>query len=42
MWSHSLFWSMLFNIGGYLACSLTFSQSEAEKIRSDASYNVSK
>jgi len=31
MWSHSLFWSMLFNIGGYLACSLTFSQSEAEK-----------
>ena len=31
MWSHSLFWSMLFNIGGYLVCSLTFGQSEAEK-----------
>ncbi len=31
MWSHSLFWSMLFNIGGYLVCSLTFSQSEVEK-----------
>lgn len=31
MWSHSLFWSMLFNIGGYLVCSLTFGQNEAEK-----------
>jgi len=31
MWSHCLFWSMLFNIGGYLVCSLTFSQSEAER-----------
>ncbi|CAH2031066.1 SpoIIE family protein phosphatase [Trichlorobacter ammonificans] len=31
MWSHSLFWSMLFNIGGYLVCSLTFRQTEAER-----------
>lgn len=31
MWSHSLFWSMLLNIGGYLICSLTFQQSDVEK-----------
>lgn len=31
MWSHSLFWSLLFNIGGYLVCSLTFRQGETEK-----------
>jgi phosphoserine phosphatase RsbU/P len=31
MWSHSLFWSMLFNIGAYLVCSLLISQSELEK-----------
>jgi len=31
MWSHSLFWSMLFNIGAYLVCSLLLPQSELEK-----------
>ncbi len=31
MWSHALFWSMLFNIGAYLACSLLLNQSEIEK-----------
>ena len=31
MWSHSLFWSMLFNIGAYLICSLMLPQSEREK-----------
>jgi sigma-B regulation protein RsbU (phosphoserine phosphatase) len=31
MWSHSLFWSMLFNIGAYLACSLLINQSDVEK-----------
>jgi sigma-B regulation protein RsbU (phosphoserine phosphatase) len=31
MWSHSLFWSMLFNIGAYLVCSLLVSQSDHEK-----------
>lgn len=31
MWSHSLFWSMLFNIGAYLICSLLLPQSEREK-----------
>lgn len=31
MWSHSLFWSMLFNIGAYLACSLLLPQTEREK-----------
>jgi sigma-B regulation protein RsbU (phosphoserine phosphatase) len=31
MWSHSLFWSMLFNIGAYLVCSLLAPQSEREK-----------
>lgn len=31
MWSHSLFWSMLFNTGAYLICSLLLPQSEQEK-----------
>jgi sigma-B regulation protein RsbU (phosphoserine phosphatase) len=31
MWSHALFWSMLFNIGAYLACSLLLNQSDVEK-----------
>jgi len=31
MWSHSLFWSMSFNIGAYLVCSLLINQSELEK-----------
>lgn len=31
IWSNSLFWSMLLNIGGYLACSIVFSQNETEK-----------
>lgn len=30
MWSNSLFWSMLFNIGGYLLFSILFEQSERE------------
>lgn len=31
MWSNSLFWSMLFNLGGYLACSIILSPDEREK-----------
>ena len=31
MWSHALFWSMLFNIGAYLVCSLLLSQNDIEK-----------
>lgn len=31
MWSHSLFWSMLFNIGSYVICSLLIRQNESEK-----------
>jgi len=31
MWSHALFWSMLFNVGAYLVCSLLISQSDLEK-----------
>jgi phosphoserine phosphatase RsbU/P len=31
MWSNSLFWSMFFNIGSYLVCSIIFSQNEMEK-----------
>ena len=31
MWTHALFWSMLFNIGAYLICSLLLTQSEQEK-----------
>jgi len=30
LWSHSLFWSMLFNIGGYIICSIMLGQDEAE------------
>ena len=31
IWSHSLFWSMLFNVGGYFVCSILFHQSESER-----------
>ncbi len=31
MWSHSLFWSMLFNISGYLVCSILLHQDEHER-----------
>jgi sigma-B regulation protein RsbU (phosphoserine phosphatase) len=31
MWSHSLFWSMLFNISGYLICSILLHQDEHER-----------
>lgn len=31
MWTHALFWSMLFNIGAYLVSSLLLNQSEQEK-----------
>lgn len=31
MWSHSLFWSMLFNVGGYLVCSIILRQDEQER-----------
>ncbi len=30
IWTHSVFWSILFNIGGYLACSILLGQSEKE------------
>jgi len=30
LWSHSLFWSMLLNIGGYIVCSILFRQNERE------------
>ncbi|MBI2353991.1 MAG: SpoIIE family protein phosphatase [Deltaproteobacteria bacterium] len=30
LWSHSLFWSMLFNIGGYIVCSILLRQDERE------------
>lgn len=30
LWSHSLFWSMLFNISGYIVCSILFKQNEHE------------
>ncbi len=30
IWTHSLFWSMFFNIGGYLACSIILQQDEKE------------
>ncbi len=30
MWSHSLFWSMLLNISGYIICSILFRQNELE------------
>jgi sigma-B regulation protein RsbU (phosphoserine phosphatase) len=31
MWSHSLFWSMLFNVSGYIICSILLRQDEAER-----------
>ncbi|MBK5276134.1 MAG: SpoIIE family protein phosphatase [Desulfuromonadales bacterium] len=31
MWSHSLFWSMLFNISGYIICSILLRQDESER-----------
>jgi sigma-B regulation protein RsbU (phosphoserine phosphatase) len=31
LWSHSLFWSMLFNISGYIICSILLRQDEAER-----------
>lgn len=31
MWSHSLFWSMLFNISSYLACSILLNQDDVER-----------
>ena len=31
IWANALFWSMLFNIGGYLACSIILPQGEKEK-----------
>jgi len=31
MWSHALFWSMLFNISGYLVCSILLQQDERER-----------
>jgi sigma-B regulation protein RsbU (phosphoserine phosphatase) len=31
IWTHSLFWSMFFNIGSYLACSMAFPQDEREE-----------
>jgi sigma-B regulation protein RsbU (phosphoserine phosphatase) len=31
IWSHSLFWSMFFNIGSYIICSLILQQNEQER-----------
>jgi sigma-B regulation protein RsbU (phosphoserine phosphatase) len=31
IWSNSLFWSMFFNVGAYLACSILLAQGETEK-----------
>lgn len=31
IWTHSLFWSMFFNIGGYIACSIVFQQNRLER-----------
>ncbi len=31
LWSHSLFWSMLFNISGYIICSILLHQDERER-----------
>jgi len=31
LWSHSLFWSMLFNISAYIICSILLNQSEHER-----------
>ena len=31
LWSHSLFWSMLFNVSSYIICSILLSQDEQER-----------
>ncbi len=31
LWSHSLFWSMLFNVGSYIICSILITQNEQER-----------
>ena len=31
IWANSLFWSMLFNVGGYLACSIILPQDDIER-----------
>jgi len=31
IWSHSLFWSMLFNISGYIICAIVIKQNERER-----------
>ena len=31
LWSHSLFWSMLFNVSAYIICSIMLKQSELER-----------
>lgn len=31
LWSHSLFWSMLFNVGSYIICSILLNQNEQER-----------
>ncbi|KAB0669762.1 SpoIIE family protein phosphatase [Oryzomonas sagensis] len=31
LWSHSLFWSMLFNVGAYIFCSILLRQDESER-----------
>jgi phosphoserine phosphatase RsbU/P len=31
LWSHSLFWSMLFNVGAYIFCSILLRQDEPER-----------
>ena len=31
LWSHSLFWSMLFNVSSYIICSILLNQSEQER-----------
>ena len=31
LWSHSLFWSMLFNVSSYIICSILFNQNEQER-----------
>ncbi len=31
LWSHSLFWSMMFNVGAYIICSILLKQTELER-----------
>src|SRR5690606_8005260 len=31
LWSHSLFWSMLFNVSSYIICSILLNQNEQER-----------